>query len=158
MSNPTKTHRPRARPSPEDWYRPVAHAAVQSRDFTGLFRYLQKMGYSQARLGALTDQSQPEISAVIHGRRIMAYDVMKRVAHGLGIPLCLMGLASCGACVHHIRASGLLAIANSSERQSGDLRQLTMPSRAHLCEFTAPGDSALRYCIRSSVTRRTSVL
>jgi hypothetical protein len=103
MSNITKTGKPRGRPSPEEWRRPAIRLVLENRDFTSLFRYLQKIGYSQARIGALTDQSQPEVSAVIHGRQIMTYDVMKRIGQGLGIPACLIGMASCGACIHHVQ-------------------------------------------------------
>ena len=41
----------------------------------------------------MTGQSQPEVSAIMHGRRVMAYDVLVRIADGLGIPRGLMGLA-----------------------------------------------------------------
>lgn len=103
MGNPTKSGRPRDRPPVAEWYRPATLDMLRSRDFIALFRHLQKIGYSQARLGTFTDQSQPEISAIIRGRRVIAYDVMKRAADGLGIPLCLVGMASCGTCGHRDR-------------------------------------------------------
>jgi hypothetical protein len=35
----------------------------------------------------------PEVSAVIHGWRIMEYDVLARIATGFGIPRGYLGLA-----------------------------------------------------------------
>ena len=83
------------RPDPRMWYDAPMFAAVRARDFTRIYRLLQKHGYSQQRIGALTGQSQPEVSSVIHGRKIMAYDVMQRIAGGLGIPRGIAGLCFC---------------------------------------------------------------
>ena len=54
-----------------------------------------KLGYSQQRIAAMTGQSQPEVSSIIHGRKVMAYDVLSRVCDGLGAPRGYLGLASC---------------------------------------------------------------
>jgi transcriptional regulator with XRE-family HTH domain len=70
-------------------------AALSTRDWTTVYRLLQRIGYSQQRIAALTTQSQPEVSAIMNGRRVMAYDVMYRIASGLGIPLHLVGMSSC---------------------------------------------------------------
>lgn len=75
--------------------------ALGARDVTRVYRLLQKVGFSQQRIAALTGQSQPEVSAIIHGRRVMAYDVLARIAEGLGIPRGSMGLA-------YVDASGML--------------------------------------------------
>src|SRR5215468_7179870 len=81
------------RVDPEAWERPVMRAALASRDITTVYRLLQKAGFSQQKIAALTGQSQPEVSAIIHGRRVMAYDVLSRIADGLGVPREYMGLA-----------------------------------------------------------------
>ncbi len=73
--------------------------ALGARDVTRVYRLLHRAGYSQQHIAALTGQSQPEVSAVIHGRRVMAYDVLSRVADGLGIPRGYMGLAYTDAAV-----------------------------------------------------------
>ena len=70
-------------------------AAVTVRDFTRVYRLLQKIGFSQQKIAALTGQSQPEVSAIIHGRKVMAYDVLLRLVEGLGIPRGLAGLSFC---------------------------------------------------------------
>ena len=85
----------REKPDPRMWERPEMQAAVNVRDFAKVFRLLQRVGLSQQRIAALTGQSQPEVSAIVHGRRLMAYDVLLRVAEGLGIPRGLAGLSSC---------------------------------------------------------------
>ena len=83
------------RPDPNMWERPEMQAAVTVRDFTKVYRLLQRVGLSQARIAGLTGQSQPEVSAIIHGRKVMAYDVLLRMVEGLGIPRGLAGLSFC---------------------------------------------------------------
>jgi predicted XRE-type DNA-binding protein len=74
------------RPGPEVWEPPEVRAALAARDVTRVYRLLQRRGFSQQRIAALTGQSQPEVSAIIHGRKVMAYEVLSRVADRLGIP------------------------------------------------------------------------
>ncbi|HSV68246.1 MAG TPA: helix-turn-helix transcriptional regulator [Mycobacteriales bacterium] len=68
-------------------------AVLAERDITRIYRMLQTYGYSQQHIAVLTGQSQPEVSAIIHGRRVMAYDVLSRIADGLSFPRGLAGLA-----------------------------------------------------------------
>ena len=86
----------RDRVEPEEWDRPEMRAALGARDITRVYRLLQKIGFSQQKIAALTGQSQPEVSAIIHGRKVMAYDVLARIADGLGVPRGYMGLAYAG--------------------------------------------------------------
>lgn len=81
-----------------NWYRPELLAAIVARDFTTVYRQLQKIGFTQQRIGEHTKQSQPEISAIIHGRKIISYDVIRRIVRALGIPPCLAGVGTC--CCH----------------------------------------------------------
>lgn len=74
--------------------RPELRTAVASRDMTALYRLLQRNGFSQRRIAALTGQSQSEISEILKGRRkISSYDLLVRIADGLGVPRGWMGLA-----------------------------------------------------------------
>ena len=68
------------------------------RDVQALFVWLQRRGWSQAQIASLTGQSQPEVSAIIKGRKVTAYPVLLRVADGSGIPRGYLGLSSCIAC------------------------------------------------------------
>jgi transcriptional regulator with XRE-family HTH domain len=69
--------------------------ALVARDVTTVYRLLQKRGFSQQRIAAMTGQSQPEVSAIIHGRKVTTYDVLSRICDGLGVPRECMGLAWC---------------------------------------------------------------
>jgi transcriptional regulator with XRE-family HTH domain len=75
------------------WEQPPIRAAVAARDISTLYRLLTRLGYSQQRIAAMVGQSQPEVSAILRGRKVMAYDVLSRIAGGLHIPRGYMGLA-----------------------------------------------------------------
>lgn len=73
-------------PDPDDWHRPEIRSALLRRDVRAIYQYLQRFGFSQQRIAALTGQSQPEVSAILHGRQVTVYDVLSRIADGLSIP------------------------------------------------------------------------
>jgi transcriptional regulator with XRE-family HTH domain len=79
--------------NPEMWDRPEVLAVLASRDIAGVYRQLQRIGISQRRIAALTGQSQSEISEILAGRRVVAYDLLVRIADGLGVPRGHLGLA-----------------------------------------------------------------
>jgi transcriptional regulator with XRE-family HTH domain len=51
-------------------------------------------GLTQRELAVLVKMNQSEVSEILTGRRVLAYDVLIRVADGLGIPRGMMGLAT----------------------------------------------------------------
>src|ERR1700742_5294348 len=67
--------------------------ALSGRDVSQIYRLLRRKGVSQRQIAALTGQSQSEVSEILKGRQVMAYDVLARIADGLGIPRGYMGLA-----------------------------------------------------------------
>lgn len=69
--------------------------ALAGHDIGTVYRLLQAQGYSQNAIGALTGQSQPEVCGIRHGRRVRSYDVLVRIAKGLGVPPGYLGLAWC---------------------------------------------------------------
>jgi hypothetical protein len=84
------------------WHRPVEPDVLQGReirakladhDITAVYRILQRHGISQRRIATLTGQAQSEISEIIAGRLVRSYDVLQRIAQGLGVPRGWMGLA-----------------------------------------------------------------
>jgi hypothetical protein len=87
---------PVGRPDPSVWERPEMRLLLARRDIGGVYRQLRHIGFSQQRIAALTGQSQPEVSAIMKGRRVMAYDVLARIADGLGIPRGYLGMAGTG--------------------------------------------------------------
>jgi hypothetical protein len=90
-----------ARPDPELWQRPAMRATLAIRDVSEVYRTLQRLGFAQQQIGAFTGQSQPEVSAIMGGHRVVAYGVFHRIFTGLGVPLCMAGLGSCRrGCTH----------------------------------------------------------
>ncbi|WP_243859477.1 helix-turn-helix transcriptional regulator [Amycolatopsis arida] len=67
--------------------------ALAARDISTVYRLLRMHGISQRQIAAMTGQSQSEVSEILKGRQVMAYDVLARIADGLGIPRGYMGLA-----------------------------------------------------------------
>jgi transcriptional regulator with XRE-family HTH domain len=67
--------------------------ALATRNVSVVYRLLRKAGVSQRSIAAMTGQSQSEVSEILKGRQVMAYDVLARIADGLGVPRGYMGLA-----------------------------------------------------------------
>ena len=67
---------------------------LAKRDIGGLYRVLtDDAGLTQRQLAELTGMKQSEVSDVLKGRRVQGYDVLVRIAEGLGVPRKLMGLS-----------------------------------------------------------------
>ncbi len=138
------------KPDVATWQRPEMQAALADRDVTKVFQLLQRVGYSQQRIAALTGQSQPEVSAIIHGRKVMAYDVLLRVADGLGIPRGLAGMSLCrcpdsgadqgdeppAVPVGHSAAEADRAGDATSENSADDRSELALQTPAGLCQVS----------------------
>src|SRR5437764_4245270 len=75
------------------WEQPDMRAALATREISAVYRLLRKHGVSQRQIAAMTGQSQSEVSEILKGRQVMAYDVLTRIADGLGVPRGYMGLA-----------------------------------------------------------------
>lgn len=84
-------------------------AAFARRDIGLVYRILHRThGFGQSRIGMLTGQSQPEVSAIINGRKVIAVWLLARIAEGLGIPPGYLGLACC-PCEHTAPVPALAA-------------------------------------------------
>ena len=59
---------------------------LAERDIAALYRLLKGEGVTQRQIAALTGQSQPEVSDILAGRKVLSYDLLVRIAVGLGIP------------------------------------------------------------------------
>src|SRR4051794_37708157 len=75
------------------WQRQEMRQALAVRDLGAVFRLLQKQGVSQRTIAGLVGMSSSEVYEVLRGRRVMAYDVLCRVADGLGIDRGYLGIA-----------------------------------------------------------------
>jgi transcriptional regulator with XRE-family HTH domain len=72
---------------------PSLQAALAERDITRVYAILTREGIPQRTIAALTGQSQSEVCEIIKGRQVQSYDVLVRIANGLGVPRGAMGLA-----------------------------------------------------------------
>jgi transcriptional regulator with XRE-family HTH domain/tetratricopeptide (TPR) repeat protein len=79
--------------APEEWEKPEMRSALAAREVSTVYRLLRRTGVSQRQIAAMTGQSQSEVSEILKGRQVMAYDVLARIADGLGVPRGYMGLA-----------------------------------------------------------------
>lgn len=75
------------------WESQEMRDALAAREISSIYRLLRKAGVSQRQIAAMTGQSQSEVSEILKGRQVMAYDVLARIADGLGVPRGYMGLA-----------------------------------------------------------------
>ena len=67
-------------------------AALAVRDISTVYRLLTEAGVTQRAIAQATGQSQSEVCEILQGRQVMAYDVLVRIAAGLGVPREVMGL------------------------------------------------------------------
>jgi transcriptional regulator with XRE-family HTH domain len=79
--------------TPDVWEQQEMRDALLNRDVSTVYRLLRRYGVSQRQIAAYTGQSQSEVSEILKGRQVMAYDVLARIADGLGVPRGYMGLA-----------------------------------------------------------------
>ncbi|MFI6130286.1 transcriptional regulator [Micromonospora sp. NPDC051141] len=79
--------------SPAVWEHREMRLALAARDLRTTYQRLQRVGVSQRRIARLTGQTASEVYEVLKGRRVMAHDVLVRIADGLGIPRGYMGVA-----------------------------------------------------------------
>jgi transcriptional regulator with XRE-family HTH domain len=79
--------------TPEAWEDAEMRNALAAREVSTIYKLLRRKGVSQRQIAAMTGQSQSEVSEILKGRQVMAYDVLVRIADGLGVPRGYMGLA-----------------------------------------------------------------
>jgi len=77
--------------------RPDVRRVLAERDIGGLYRALNEAGVPQRRIAKLTGQAQSEVSEIVKGRRVIAYNTLVKIAEGLGIPRERMGLSYGGS-------------------------------------------------------------
>ena len=75
------------------WEKPDMREALSKREISTVYRLLRQHGVSQRQIAAMTGQSQSEVSEILKGRQVMAYDVLTRISDGLGVARGYMGLA-----------------------------------------------------------------
>ncbi len=70
------------------WRHPTLNTALVEQDWATVLRTWRRLtGTSQSRLGALVGLSQPDVSAIEHGRRqVTSAEVQQRIPFGLNAP------------------------------------------------------------------------
>lgn len=66
--------------------------ALAQRDIGAVYRLPLDHGVSQRLPRELVGQSQPEVSETLSGRQVQSYEVLVRIAEGLGVSRGAMGL------------------------------------------------------------------
>jgi len=77
----------RITPPPLDaalWEPPAMRAALRDRDIGAVYRMLCDAGIGQRQIAERTGQAQSEVSEICNGRQVIVYDVLTRIADGLG--------------------------------------------------------------------------
>jgi hypothetical protein len=75
---------------------PDMRRALAERDISSVYKILVDNGVAQGHIASLVGQNASEVSEIISGRRVQGYDVLVRVAEGLGVSRGAMGLAYAG--------------------------------------------------------------
>ncbi len=113
-------------PDPEVWAGPLMRPALAARDIGSVYRTLQRSyDLGQCDIGALTGQSQTEVSLIASGHRsVRSFELLSRIAGGLRTPPGYLGLACC-PCPHTVPpATVARAIAMATDEIGGGLRAL----------------------------------
>jgi len=92
-TGPTSDARLTPQIDPRLYDREDVRRTLTERDIGALYGALNDAGVPQRQIAELTGQSQSEVSEIVKGRRVLAYNVLVRIANGLGISRGLMGLS-----------------------------------------------------------------
>jgi len=95
---------------PTLYWRDDMRRTLAAHDIAALFRALKDVEVTQRTIAALTGQSQSEVSEILTGRRVLAYDLLVRIAEGLRIPRELMGLSWWGPDGTHAGSGGEITV------------------------------------------------
>ena len=85
--------------SPEWWRQAALHGRpvreiLSERDMGALFQFLKTRGWSRAAIASATGLTETRVRAIHQGKQqVASYDVLERIAAGLGIDRGLLGLA-----------------------------------------------------------------
>ena len=120
-------------PERATWDNPAMRRALAARDLGTVYRLLTEAGVSQRRIAELTGQRQSEVSEVLAGRQVQAYDVLVRVADGLGVPRGWMGLA-----YDHAYAGGQTPPPSGGEELTEDMKRRAFLAAASMALWGRP--------------------
>lgn len=117
-------------------------AVLAARDIGALYRALTEAGLTQRQIARLTGQSQSEVSEILGGRRVIAYEVLERIAEGLSVPRELMGLSwwsPNGTCARQDGTySGEVTVADAPEGVSAEMLRRHLLALGATAAFGGP--------------------
>ncbi|MEV0005612.1 helix-turn-helix transcriptional regulator [Micromonospora sp. NPDC050980] len=125
--------------APAVWEHREMRQALASRDLKTIYQRLQRVGVSQRRIARLTGQTASEVYEVLKGRRVMAHDVLVRIADGLGIPRGYMGVAYDESTETALDLAAATCSTHADERE--EVRRL-LSHAANVTMGTAPDEIA----------------
>jgi tetratricopeptide (TPR) repeat protein len=125
--------------SPGAWEQREMREALARRDLATVYQRLQRVGISQRRIAALTGQSSSEVYEILRGRKVMAYDVLARIADGLGVPRGYLGLAYDESTETAVELAAASVSTRRNERE--EVRQL-LSHAANVTMAASPDDMA----------------
>jgi tetratricopeptide (TPR) repeat protein len=108
----------RVRLDPELWQRGDMRRALAGRDLATVFKLLRRVGTPQRVIATLTGLAPSEVYEISRGRRVMAYDVLCRIADGLGVPRGYLGLA------YDCETASFMSAADGASPGDGDLDEV----------------------------------
>src|SRR4051794_15595114 len=126
---------------PAVWERTETRGALAARDLAAVFRLLRKAGTSQRAIAALTGLAPSEVYEIGRGRRVMAYDVLCRIADGLGVPRGYLGLA------YDCETACFVSAADGASTGDGGLDEVAalLAHAAQVAVGMGPGPGARRW-------------
>ncbi len=102
----------------ELWQHADMRRALAARDLATVFTLLRRVGTSQRAIATLTGLAPSEVYEISRGRRVMAYDVLCRIADGLGVPRGYLGLTYDG------ETASFLSCADGPDAGNDDLDEV----------------------------------
>jgi transcriptional regulator with XRE-family HTH domain len=137
------SEKPRPPIDPPLYRRDDVRRILGERDIGALYRVLRDdAGLTQRTIAELTGMAQSEVCEIIKGRQVMAYDVLVRIAEGLGIPRELMGLSWWGAdgtcAIQDDTYAGEVTVAETPEGVSAEMLRRHLLALGATAAFGAP--------------------
>lgn len=117
------------------WEQRAMRVALADRDVSKVYNLLIAADVPQRQIAEATGQSQSEISEILHGRRVTSYNLLVRIADGLGVPRGWMGLAYAGI---NVAATADRATAETAEEVDENMKRRALLATASLALFNRP--------------------
>ena len=130
---------------PELWQQADMRRALAARDLARVFTLLRQVGTTQRAIAGLAGLAPSEVYEITRGRRVMAYDVLCRIADGLGVPRGYLGLAYDGETAAFVNAGTRTAANGVAAGSDVDEVAALLAHAAEIAVGMDAGPAALRW-------------